>query len=194
MAPTRSPKRPTAKAFFSHPFVGLAVLSISLGLAACASDKTPPPPCPEILIAADGAKLTRFKPGPGTDIIDVLHEEELTGFAQGCEYDIDKTGAGTLTVLVAPTIMSSRGPANQSNDADFEYIIAITDLQKTILKKYRYPLVLPYQKDVPRIIWQRPEPHAYVLPLSAGQTGENFLVYISLQLNRSELEYQRKNR
>jgi len=170
------------------------VALVGLGLAACAGDKPVALPCPDILIVADGAKLTRFKPGPGRDIIDVLHEEEIVGFAHSCEYNTDDSGAGELTVWLAPTIVSTRGPANQTGDTDFEYIIATADAQKNILKKNRYPLVLTYAQNVPNLKWQRLEPHEFVLPLKAGQSGENYLIYLSLALNRMELDYQRKNR
>ncbi|HEY9078435.1 hypothetical protein [Magnetovibrio sp.] len=175
-------------------FSAALVALVGLGLGACTGDKPTPPPCPDILIVADGAKLTRFKPGPGRDIIDVLHEEEIAGFAHSCEYDTDETGAGELTVWLSPAIVSKRGPANQTGDADFEYIIATTDAQKNILYKGRYPLVLTYTENVPNLMWQRPEPHELVLPLKPGQTGEDYLIYLSLALNRVELEYQRKNR
>jgi len=175
-------------------FNAVVIALIGVGLSACASDKAPPPPCPNILIVADGAKLTRFKPGSGRDIIDVLHEEQITGFAHSCEYNTDESGAGELTVWVVPTILSTRGPANQTGDADFEYVVAATDTQKTILQKTRYPMVLAYTPNVPNILWQRPEPHKIVLPLKPGQTGKDYLIYLSLVLNRAELDYRRKNR
>ena len=62
------------------------------------------------------------------------------------------------------------------------------------MKKDRYPLVLSYAQNVPNLKWQRPEPHEFVLPLNAGQSGENYLIYLSLALSRMELDYQRKNR
>jgi len=175
----------------------LSVLMLSFasfGLIACSTDDVPPPPCPTIQIIADGAKLTRFKPGPGRDIIDVLHEEEITGFAQACEYDTDETGAGDVRVLLAPTILSSRGPANQTGDADFEYFIAVTDSNKKVLDKERFAVVLPYPQSLPRLTWQREDPHNLILPLKAGQTGQDYQIYIGLQLSRPELDYQRKNR
>jgi len=194
----RHPKPRTqrsVKSILSRPaLIGLIGL-MGLGLGACATgDKIPPGPCPKILVVADAAKLTRFKPGPGRDIIDVLHEEEITGFAQACEYNVDDSGAGELTVYIAPTIVSTRGPANQTDDADFEYFVAITDANKNILDKSLYPKVLPFVNSIPRVIWQKPEPHTYVLPLKAGQTGASYLVYLGMQLNRDELDYRRKNR
>lgn len=170
--------------------LGLAGLS----LVACATEEVRPLPCPNIFIVSDGAKLTRFKPGPGRDIIDVLHEEEMTGFAHGCDYDIDDNGVGTLNVLVAPSILSSRGAANQTGDADFEYFVAITDSNKKVLNKKRFPVIIPYPKNFSRINWQTQTPHNLALPIKAGQNGADYEVYLGLQLSRTELEYLRKSR
>lgn len=176
--------------------IGVALLSfLGVGLGACTNtDKGAPPPCPSIRIISDGAKLTRFKPGAGQDIIDILHEETLTGFAQGCEYDTDATGAGDLTVWLAPAITAVRGPANKTGDADFEYFIAITDSQKNVLDKQRFPVVVDFPQNLTKVPWQRETPHALNLPLKAGQNGRDFEIFIGLQLNRVELEYLRKTR
>jgi len=177
------------------PFVikASSLTLVAMIVSACAS-AVAPPPCPQVRLLADGAKLTRFAPGPGRDIIDIVHEEKITGFAQGCEFETDDTGAGTLTVWAAPTIVSSRGPANTSGRTEFSYFIAATDAQKNILRRDRYDRAFTYTRDVPRIRWQNPEPEKIILPLKAGQNGKDFLVYLSLVLTRDELDYRRKNR
>ena len=172
--------------------MGLGLLA--LGLAACSADEGPPPPCPDIYIVADTAKLTRFKPGPGRDIIDMRHEEEMVGFGQSCEYDTDASGAGEVVVAVAPTIVSRRGPANTSGESEFEYFVAITDSQKNIREQARFPVKLVYPSNVPQLRWQRPNPHNLILPLKAGETGRNWRIYLGLQLTRDEVEYKRNTR
>ncbi len=172
--------------------MGLALLA--LGLTACSADDVPQLPCPEIYIVADVAKLTRFKPGPGRDIVDVLHEEEIVGFGQSCLYDTDATGAGEVVVVVAPTIVSKRGPANTSGESEFEYFVAITDSQKNLREQARFPVKLVYPSNLSQLRWQRPDPHNLILPLNAGQTGRNWRVYLGLQLTREEVDYQRRTR
>lgn len=174
-----------------HAAVG-AVLA--LGLAACATDAPPPPPCPEILIPIDGAKLTRFKPGPGRDIIDVMHEEQVSGFAHGCEYTTDATGAGEVAVEIYPEFESKKGPANPDNQALFEFFVAVTDQDKNVLEKKRFPAAIPFPSNMSRVLWQREAPVTLIIPLKAGETGENFRIFIGLQMTRDELEYQRKIR
>lgn len=168
---------------------------LALGVAACAAD-TPvsAPPCPEILIPVDGAKLTRFKPGPGRDIIDVVHEELVTGFSHGCEYDTDTSGAGELLVELIPSFEAKRGPANPGDQAQFEYFIAIVDQDKNLLEKKRFPTTIEFPSNMSRVLWQREDAISMRIPLQAGQTGDDFQVFIGLQMTRDELEYQRRIR
>lgn len=155
---------------FNAALLGL----VALGLTACANtDTATPRACPEILIPVDSAKLTRFKPGPGRDIIDVLHEELITGFAHGCVYDTDETGAGNVMVEISPSFESMRGPANVEGRALFEYFIAIADLDKNVLEKARFPVAIPYPSNMNRIQWQRADPIPLTIPLKAGQTGKS---------------------
>ena len=177
-------------------YLHIALLGvIALGLAACSStDTVALRPCPEILIPIDSAKLTRFIPGPGRDIIDVLHEEQLTGFAHRCEYDTDETGVGAVVIEIFPAFESARGPANAENLAQFEYYIAIADLNKTVLEKMRFPMAIPFPEYMSRVRWQSEEPIVLNIPLKAGQNGADFEVFIGLQMTRDELDYQKKIR
>lgn len=167
---------------------------MTLGLTACSTDNAAPMACPEILIPVDGAKLTRFQPGPGRDIVDVLHEEQIIGFAHLCEYDLDETGAGNVTVALVPTIDSTRGPANTSGQVQFEYFVAIATQDKDVLDKKRFPAQIDFPQNMSRVRWQRDEPIDMTIPLKAGQRGEDLQIFIGLQLTREELEYQRKIR
>ena len=170
------------------------VAALALGVAACASEPVTPPPCPEILIPVDGAKLTRFKPGLGRDIIDVMHEEMVTGFAHGCEYDTDSTGAGDLTVQILPTFESKRGPANPDARAQFEFFIAITDQEKNVLEKKRFPAVVDFPENMSRVLWQVDQPINLRIPLQAGKTGNDYRIFVGLQITPEERDYQRQNR
>jgi len=169
--------------------IAITVLSLlGLGLGACSSD-LPPPPCPEIQILGAAAKLTRFKPGPGRDIIDVMHDNALTQFLSGCIYDIDETGAGELSVYLAPTIQSTRGPAFSGNVARMEYFIIVSDTQKNLLDEQRFPIEIAHAQNLPQVTWSLKEPNTLRIPLRSGQTGEDFQVFIGLQLTRDELKY-----
>ena len=167
---------------------------MALGLAACAADEGPPPPCPEIRILGGAEKLTRFRPGNGRDIIDVVHEEQITGFKSYCEYDFEDDGSSALTVLIAPQVLSERGPANTKGTSNFEYFIALTDSKKKIIKRDSFGVDLTYSPTIPRLAWQRPDPYEITLALKPNETGRKYRFYIGLKLSRDELEHQLKTR
>ncbi|MEG3619438.1 hypothetical protein V5T82_13300 [Magnetovibrio sp. PR-2] len=186
-------KRTFTRAFTRTIEAGLLGL-MALGLAACATDEGPPPPCPEIRILGGAEKLTRFRPGNGRDIIDVVHEEQMTGFGGACQYEYEDDGSAELTVLIAPQILSERGPANAKGKSSFEYFIALTDSSKNIIKRDTFSVDLTYTASVPRLAWQRTEPYEVTLALKPGETGQTYRFYLGLKLTRDELQYQLKNR
>jgi len=166
--------------------------AMALGLGACsATEATLPPPCPEILIPVDAANLTRFQPGPGRDIVDVLHEEQVAGFADRCEYDTDATGAGDVLVEIYPAFESTRGPANQTNQADFEYFIAIASADKKVLEKKRVPVSIAFPQKMNRVQRQQENPITLTMPLKAGQSAYGFPISNGCQLTRDELDDER---
>lgn len=168
-------------------------LAAAAVVAGCTSNtSTAAPMCPEILIPADTAKLTRFKPGPGRDIIDVLHEEQVTGFAHRCTYDTDKTGAGEVAVEVAPAFESHLGPTNGTRVAEFQYFVAIADKDKNIRDKARFPVSITFPANMSRVRWQREEPILMRIPLQPGESGTDYKVFLGLQLTPEELDHQRR--
>ena len=167
---------------------------LALGVAACSTPDVAQPQCPDVVIPSDGSKLTRFKPGPGRAIIDVLFEATVTEYAQACEYNTDDTGAGEVTVYIAPLIETERGPADQQGQATYEYFLAVIDSNKKVMEKARFPVTISFLQNMSRVRWQLKEPNVITIPLAAGQNGADFQVFIGLQLTRAELEYQRSTR
>lgn len=171
-----------------------AIGLLALGVSACSTVEVAQAPCPDVLIPTDGSKLTRFMPGPGRAIIDVLYEATMTEYAQACKYNIDETGAGDVAVYIAPLIETARGPADQQGQATYEYFIAVLDSNSKVMEKARFPITIGFPQNMTRVRWQLTEPHVVTIPLAADQNGRDFQVFIGLQLTRDELEYQRSTR
>ena len=113
-----------------------AVLALLLGgcstYDAVFGEDIPPPPCPYIGVLPDANNIVKFRSGKGRDLIDIVHESELTNINTRCHYDIDEdTGEGTLSVEIGVLIDIVRGPANHNHLAEFAYFIVITDSSKT---------------------------------------------------------------
>ncbi len=171
----------------------LSSMILCLGLSACdtfsfwRADK--PEPCPRITVLKNAAELTKFKEGPGRDIIDVLFEAKIANVLNACKYDVDyDTRAGSIHTQVAPVIAAQRGPADQSRKADVSYFIAIVDQNKKILEKTTFPLRLAFpgnltQNEV------RDEPIDLTIVTDGSRDGSDYEIYVGLQLTREEISY-----
>lgn len=186
------------------PRIGrLAALGLGLAmLAGCNSlnalnpfaDKTPKPPCPRITIPADAANLTRFQPGRGEDLTDIQFEAQIGDIRFSCEHDIDKeTRVGTLSMELTMILDASRGPADTTREATFQYFVTLLDQDRNILQKKIFPLKASFPGNFTR---SRVTDDAvkFEVPLKAGQTGRDFLVYAGLQLSQVELDYNIRKR
>jgi len=173
-----------------RPGLALAAAALSLALAGCSMfGSKGAPPCPEVAVLADASKFTQFRPGPGRDITDIVLQGEMTGFHGSCTYDRD-TAKLTLTLQVQ--MVFSRGPAAQGRDVDTSYFVAVPsfypkpDAKKVMDVKFTFKegadhiRITDYEVDV-------------ILPV------KDFLkdlpkmnVYLGFQLDKDELDYNRK--
>ncbi len=171
------------------------VWAIAAMLSGCAlfGQKATPPPCPEIGILAEANQLTRFRPGPGRDLIDILFEVEMADVGGTCQHALDtETGEGTLTVEMAVVLKAARGAADKSRQAVIPYFVAITDSQRKPITKSVFQTRIPFPGNTSRLTVTDNNPGVTLdIPLLRGQTGRNFKIYAGLQLTKEELEYNR---
>ena len=175
--------------------ISTALAALIFGLGACTAFETPNlPPCPEILLLADTVKQTRFAEGPGRDIIDIVHEAEVTRVIGACEYDVDDdTGEGTIDVELSVAIELARGNANADNKAKFGYFVALTDLDEKVLQKGVFDGEAEFPGNQSRILW-RDEPVTITIPIKKGVDGSQFELFVGMDLSRDEVEYNRTHR
>jgi hypothetical protein len=89
-------------------------------------------------------------------------------------------------------IAATRGPADRTRVADFDYFVAIADAQRTILAK-----------EVFRVRFQFPQTQARVglieeiaprIPLKDRAEGVSYQIVVGFQLTPEELEWNRTRR
>ena len=172
-------------------FARLALFfGLPLGLAACGTfgDDTPPGPCPQAVIVQDASRQVKFQ-GSGRDLTDVLFETRLDGAPQLiCDYDDDAIEA-TMRVR----FFVARGPADQQRQARIDYFVAIArqpDLR--VVAREQFSLAVPFEGNRTQVaVTEELEPR---IPISSGQNGASYKVFVGLALSPAELEYNRANR
>jgi len=98
-----------------------------LALTACGLDtvSTEQAPCPRIVILADGADLTRFRPDAGRDLTGLVVDARLVGFTARCDFTgRDRTA---LEVRVTPRFEAERGPGAAGRTAELPWFAALTN-------------------------------------------------------------------
>ena len=152
-------------------------------------------PCPRVKILPEAATITRFKEGPGRDLIDVNFKGEIIGIKGSCGYDIDKdTGSGTMSMDLAVVMNLERGPANRSREIGVEYFISIQDPAKRVLNVETFGVKVAFPGNRTVIKWSEDpdEPIILTIPLKAGQRGQDFVIKAGFQLSPEEYQFNRR--
>ncbi len=138
--------------------------------------------------------MTRFKPGPGRDITDILFEvvfSEGGGSSGKCNIDDDEIEA-ELKLL----IFANRGVADTSRQATFEFFIAIVDQDRNVVYRAGYRAAresfraqVEFPGNQTRASYS--EEFDLIIPKEPGQSADEFLIFIGFVLTPEELEYNR---
>ena len=170
-----------------------------LVLAGCSSFSSltgapPPPPCPPVSVLKDADTVTRLVSGGGQDLVDVVNTGEITGYDLTCDYNLDKkTKAGKVVVTLGLHITATRGPADRKREAPFGYFVAITDLDRNVLAWRDFGVVIQFPGNINTIPWSDDAPVSMTIPLPAGKTGQDFVIFTGFALSHEEVDYNRRS-
>jgi hypothetical protein len=165
---------------------GVALAALAL-LTACGLGEKREAACPQGIVPADSATVTRFRDGPGRDLTDVIAEGEIVNILVQCRYD--KRG---VTVDLQVAIAANRGPADRSRVAEFDYFVALVDPEQNILAKEPFRVKFEFRDNRTRLgLVEELEPR---LPLADVMKGPEYRVLVGFQLTPEELAWNRSNR
>lgn len=184
LAVMAAPLRQSSRYFAVTTLKFASTLAVLALLTACSSNNDAAPACPLVAAPGDVAKITRFRDGPGRDLIDVVAEAQIADAAVQCDYD--RSG---VTVQLQLAILGTRGPADTSRTAAFDYFVAIADPQGTIVAKEIFPVSFSFEnrQRVGQIenLEQR-------IPLANRADGAAYKIVVGFQLSPAELEWNRR--
>ena len=175
---------------------GFAFLAVLLAgsLSSCGlfQEATPPPPCPTILTHQDASTLTRFREGPGRDLIDVEFEAEIIDARGGCIHDIDdETRKGTVEVEFVIELEVARGPADTDREVSLGYFVAIPQFYPLPEGHRVFPTKVTFPGNRTRLTMVDGPVHLDI-PLQAGQVGEDFTIVVGFDVTPEELDFNRQ--
>jgi hypothetical protein len=168
-------------------------LGLPLALAACGGSANAPPPgaapCPRIAILADGADLTRYRPGAGRDLTGMTLDARIAGFEARCDFADSNRNA--LAVRITPRFDAERGPAAEGRSVDLPWFVALSDTADTeMLARIAGTTRVTFPPNVPRT--QVPgQAVQLTVPIAPGQRATDYVVRVSFQLTPEELALNR---
>ncbi len=168
---------------------GLAILVAACGVF---EKKIPPPgPCPRSLILADAATMTRFRDGPGRDLLDVSYSGRVSRVHTDCSYEMNPDGTGVMEAQVFIAVDVERGPANRDRVAPYRYFVALSDANHEPITKNVFDLAANFTGNVTRMTLTDDSVRMKV-PIKAGQSGRSFIVLVGFQLTEDQLRHNRR--
>src|SRR3546814_10082973 len=90
---------------------------------------------------------------------------------------------------VCSSDLASRGPANTNRQGAVSYYVAIVDPDKNIAQRRVFTREVAFEGNRHRL--QLREELTQTIPLAAGQSGEDFQIYVGLQLTEEQLAFNR---
>jgi hypothetical protein len=157
-------------------------------LAGCDSGVTRfPIACPKPAILAEGADLTRYRPGAPTDLTGLESDARLVRVEGECG-----RGQGGVDVQLAVGFVIDRGPASHSRTVDLPWFVAVVD--------NRDQQVLSERSFVDRIMFNPNETRAsrlsqqveVSLPVGEGRRPQDYTIYVSFRLTPEQLAFNRR--
>ena len=142
------------------------------------------PPCPRAVVLADAQTVTAFRPGPGRDLTDILHEGTITGLASGCEYD-----DGIVDFDIDIGFELAIGPASPDGVGHWEYFVVVVDPDQRRVAKRTFTIDLQFEQAAFRteLVEQVSQRIAY----APWPDASGYRIFIGFQLTREQLDYLR---
>jgi hypothetical protein len=181
MPPTIQASRPRHRLRLA----ALAALPVASLLSGCTAPDEFAPACPALALLNDGADLTRFRPGNGRDVTDLVLDARLTEVPASCHSDGPRKVAATLHV----TADLHRGPAATTRDVAVPYFVSIVS-NGTIIQEADYTLRSSFPPNIDRIRVNGDDIDM-VFPVTSERSAAAYKIYVSFRLTPEELAYNR---
>ena len=169
--------------------MALAAVALLGGCGNSGSSGSPPAPCPRIAILADGADLTRYRPGAVQDLAAMTFDARLIGFQARCDYTDRRR---SVAVAISGVFDVERGPAGAGQrGVALPWFIAVTDSgDSQVIDRQEFTTPVTFEGNANRVRVQS-RPVSLNFPVDE-RSVENHTVRLSFELTPQQLETNRR--
>lgn len=163
----------------------LATLGVLLGGCGLVDDE-PPPVCPRLVIVEDANRMVRYGPR-GEDLTDETLRLEIDSASLECDGDESE-----LEVALRVQFLAELGPAAETRSDRFSYFVAVVTRSRRILAREEFPVEVSFPGNRTQVVfYEELEP---IIPMTEGDSGANYVIFVGLALDKEELQHNREER
>ena len=205
---------------YSKIKTGIVLFGASLIISSCSwfgkKEVVAKVPCPHVSVISDADLFARFQAGKKWGPKTVLYESQISGIKSACDFrnkkkkkakkpeDKNNKPTDSPRTLIAAIAVSFATRINRNHvgrKAELGYFVAITDRNANVLNKNNFKIIAPRPKkrnkksvNKDEFIRFTDKPVRLKIPLKAGQSGHDFMIFTGFQLSKDQLELNRKRR
>jgi hypothetical protein len=138
------------------------------------------------MVLRDASMATAYR-GSGRDVTDIVYRTRIADFAGSCAWNDERTEVDLDLRILFET---ERGPANRPRKADFSYFVAIPAFYPAPQGKRILPVEVIFPENVSRV--RSGDTVHLQLPIARRKSGEDYPVYLGLQLTPEQIEENRR--
>lgn len=172
-----------------------AAAAALLALAGCGGDLNPfsrdivDVACPPMGSLKQADALTRFRPGDGRDLTDVLFQAEVGRVVGKCEVSQSKLVAD---VKAGVEILAERGPALEGETAPIEYFVAVQSPDGEIVAREGFVLDLSFEDGLRES--RAVDFVTFKLPNATPEALRSYRIFVGLQMTETEWAFSQRAR
>lgn len=174
--------------------VRLLALALALAAGACSSvnpfkSDTIDVACPPFGSLKGAEELTRFRPGEGRDLTDVMFSVKIGRVVGACQVTQSTQIAAVNAGL---EVLAERGPAMETDAAALEYFIAIRAPNGEIASRDAFTLALDFRDGVRET--RATDILTFTIPNATPEALRGYRIFFGLQMSRDEWEFSQRSR
>lgn len=148
-----------------------------------------PVACPRPGILADGADLTRWRPGSVQDLTTLVFDARLTGLNGSCR---PGRGDRSLEVTLTPSFSVERGPVGGgARVAELPWFVAVVGPGDEVLQRQTFVERLNFGRGETRAAGEG-EPVRLSLPVGEDRRATDYRIFVSFELTPEEVAVNRR--